>query len=116
MDAIPLLVNILYAALLVAGGLLPDLPGGGGGIPDVVLHGSAYGLQAALLSWVLASRMRPLRAIITAVLCATLFGAMVETLQVLQPARSVELKDVLANAVGACLGGITAALVRRSRL
>jgi len=114
MVAVPLLINILFAILLVAGGLLPDLPGSGGGIPDTVLHGSAYGLQAVLLFWLLAPRMRPRRALVAAVVCATLFGAMVETLQLLQPARSVELKDLLANAVGACLAGTAAALIRRS--
>jgi len=116
MVAILLLINILYALLLVVGGLIATIPtGAGGSIPDEVLHGSASGLQAALLFWFFGIRMRPRRAIVAGVVCATLFGAMVEALQLLQPARTVELKDLLANAVGACLVGVVIALVGRSR-
>ena len=110
-----LLINILYAILLVVGGLVPIPTEVGGGIPDEVLHGSACGLQAALLSWFFASTGRPRRAIVAGVVCATLFGAMVETLQLLQPARQVEVKDLLANAVGACIVGGVIALTRWSR-
>jgi VanZ family protein len=114
MATIPLLINILYAILLVVGALVPT-PEAAGGVPDYVLHGSAYGLQAALLSWFFASTMRLRRAIFAGVVCATLFGTMVEILQLLQPARQVEVKDLLANAVGACIFGAVIALVGRNR-
>lgn len=115
MATIPLLINILYAILLVVGALVPTTSQAAGGVPDYVLHGSAYGLQAALLSWFFASTMRLRRAIFAGVVCATLFGAMVEFLQLLQPARQVEVKDLLANAVGACIFGAVIALVGRNR-
>ena len=115
MVAILLLINILYAILLVVGGLIAIPTGAGGSVPDEALHGSAYGLQAALLFWFFGIRMRPRRAIVAGVVCATLFGAMVEALQLLQPARTAELKELLANAVGACLVGAVIALLGRSR-
>jgi len=115
MTAILLLINILYVILLVVGGLIPFSNGPGVGVPDGVLHGSAYGLQTALLFWLFASRMRPRRAIVAGVVCATLIGAMVEAMQFLQPARTVELADLLANAVGACIVGTIIVLVGRSR-
>ena len=115
MSAIRLLVNILYAVLLMAGGLvtLPASPGVG--VPDVVLHGLAYGLQAALLFWLFSTTMRPGGAIVAAVVCATLFGAMVEILQLLRPMREVELEDLCANTVGACIVGMVIDLAGRSR-
>jgi VanZ family protein len=115
MSAIRLLVNILYAVLLMAGGLVTLPVGSGGGIPDVVLHGTAYGLQAALLFWLFSSTMRPRGAIVAAVFCATLFGAMVEILQLFRPMRELELKDLFANTVGACIVGVVIDLAGRSR-
>jgi VanZ family protein len=115
MAAFLLLINILYATLLVAGGLISLPSGSAGDIPDWVLHGSAYGLQAALLSWLFTSTMRPRRAVFAGVVCATLFGAMVEALQFFQPARTAEPEDLLANAVGACIIGAVIALAVRSR-
>lgn len=115
MSAIRLLINILYAILLIAGGLVTLPVSSGGGVPDVVLHGSAHGLQAALLYWLFASTMRPRGAIVAAVCCATLFGAMVEFLQLFQPMREVELKDVFANTAGACVVGMVIDLAGRSR-
>ena len=110
-----LLANILYAIFLVTGSLVALPAGSGVGVPDVVLHGCAYGLQAALLAWLFSSSMRVGSAIVTGVVCATLFGAMTEVLQLFQPAREVELKDLLANAVGACIVGTLIALAGRSR-
>ncbi len=115
MAAFPLLINILYASLLVVGGLVSVPSGSAGDIPDWVLHGSAYGLQAGLLSWLFASTMRPRRAVFAGVVCATLFGAIVEVLQLLQPARSAEPEDLLANAAGACIIGAVIAMAVRSR-
>lgn len=115
MSAIRLLINILYAILLMVGGLVTLPAGSSGGVPDVVLHGFAYGLQAALLIWMFSSAMRPRNAIVTGLVCATLFGGMVEILQLFQPVREVELKDLLANTVGACIVGMVIALVGRSR-
>lgn len=115
MPAIRLLINILYAILLMVGGLVTLPAGSGVGVPDTVLHGFAYGLQAALLIWLFSSTMRPRGAIVTGLVCATLFGAFVEILQLFQPLREVELKDLLANTVGACIVGTVIALARRSR-
>jgi len=115
MSAIRLLINILYALLLMAGGLVTLPVSSGGGVPDVFLHGVAYGVQAALLYWLFSSKMRPRSAIVAAVCCATLFGAMVETLQLFRPVREVQLKDLFANTVGACVVGIVIDLAGRSR-
>jgi len=115
MVAVLLLVNLLYAALLVAGGLVPDLPANTGQIPDVILHGTAYGLQTLLLFCLLYPVMKSPRAILVAAVCATIFGAIVETSQLMQPNRSVEFKDVIANATGACLSALAVAIIRRKR-
>ena len=115
MTFISLIINILYAILLVAGGLVSIPTGSGPGVPDVVLHGLAYGLQAALLFWLFSSKLRTGRAIIAGVVCATLFGAMVESLQLFQPARAVQMRDLLANAIGACIVGTVIALIGRRR-
>lgn len=115
MSTTRLLANILYAVFLVAGSLVTFPAGSDVGVPDGVLHGCAYGLQAALLAWLFASSMRARSAILAGVVCATLFGAMTEILQFVQPAREVELKDLLANAIGAVVAGTVIALAGRNR-
>lgn len=99
--------NVMYAIVLLTLGLMPDVPQLVPGIPDRLAHTAAYAIQSALLfALLLSSTGRGTAAILSAV-GAVVFGGIVETLQLLQPARTVELRDLVANTVGA----VTAAAI-----
>ena len=74
--------------------------------PDKVAHFGAYGLFVLLLSAAFTKR-RKKWAILQAVLSATLFGVVMEILQgVIGTGRSFDPVDMVANFLGAILGGI----------
>ncbi len=96
--------NIGYAAVLVVMALLPstsvvtDLF-----VPDWIAHAMAYGIQAALVFWAVLPSLGRNRALAIGVVTASAFGVLTEGLQLLQPGRSVEFKDLVANTTGALL-------------
>ncbi len=97
----PLLVNLGYAASLVLLSLMSSPPA----VPilsqkDWLAHGLAYGIQVFLLHELFRRRIGSTSAIVAAAATGLVFGAVVEALQLLQPARFFEVSDVLANAVG----------------
>jgi VanZ family protein len=93
-------LNVTYGALLVALAVLPRVPGAAD-IPDRITHGCAYGVQALLIFTMLAETWPIGRALVTSWLGTTVFGGLTEGLQMLQPSRSTELMDVIADASGA---------------
>jgi len=108
--------NLGYAVLLVIMALTPstfrvtELS-----VPDWFAHGVAYGIQAALIFWALLPSIGRHRALLMGVVGASVFGMVTEGLQLLQPGRSVEFNDFVANSVGAMLVcGVIAGLGRYS--
>jgi VanZ family protein len=104
-------VNSLYAAALLILGLIPKVPEVVAGVSDHLAHAAAYAVQTVLLFILLLPFRGPGRAGVIAVLGAVLYGGCVEMLQSLQPARAVEVTDLVANAVGACTAGSIAFLL-----
>ncbi|MCU0302837.1 MAG: hypothetical protein MUC56_02110 [Thermoanaerobaculales bacterium] len=105
--------NLAYAALLVVAALLPSTsslvhhaP------PDWLSHGAAHGLQSVLLCWALAPSLGARRGLAGAFLGAVAFGTVTEGLQLLQPGRAVEGRDLIANAAGALLACATIAAIK----
>lgn len=96
--------NIGYAAVLVVMALLPstsvvsDLS-----VPDWLAHAIAYGIQSVLVYWASLPMLDRRRALAVGVVTASTFGVLTEGLQLLQPGRSVEFKDLVANTAGALL-------------
>jgi VanZ family protein len=75
--------------------------------PDKVAHFGAYGLFALLLSAVFSER-RIRWAILLAVFVAALYGGAMEILQGISgTGRSSDLVDMVANLLGAVVGGLT---------
>ncbi len=102
-----------YALLLLLGSVLPGskLPSIPDWTtlfsPDKVAHFGAYGLFALLLS-VFFSERRTRWAILLAVFVAALFGAAMEILQGISgTGRSFDPVDMVANLLGAIVGGLT---------
>ena len=100
-----LAVNLGYAGALAGLSLMSSPPV----VPvfsttDWLAHGVAFGLQTVILSGLLRRWYRPGMAIAASATVALLFGFVLEGLQHLQPARQVELSDLVANATGVCLG------------
>jgi VanZ family protein len=97
---------IAYAAVIFAASSIaqPPMPGG---VSDVALHGWAYAGLAAIVLRALArarwDRVTLGRAVI-AVLAATAYGLSDELHQRLVPGRFFDLRDLLADAVGAAAG------------
>lgn len=96
--------NIGYAVVLMVMALLPsrsivtDLAP-----PDWIAHAVAYGIQAALVYWASLPSLGRTRSLVVGAVTASVFGALTECLQLLQPGRSVEFKDLIANTTGALL-------------
>lgn len=103
--------NLVYAVVLLTLGLLPDVPQVLPGISDRLAHATAYSVQAILLFTLFLSAVGPGKAALFSAIGAVAFGGVVETLQYLQPARSVEIRDLVANTVGAVLAASTLYLV-----
>jgi len=95
--------NLAYAAGLLALGLTPEIPIVGAALPDVLIHGMASGAQVLILFWLLRTVVSPTIAVIFSGLGAFLFGAIVEVLQIFQPARYFQSSDLAATAIGSVL-------------
>ncbi len=93
-------LNVTYAALLVAFAVVPRVPGAAA-MPDRIAHACAYGVQALLIFAMLAQTWPIGWALVTSWLGSTIFGGLTEGLQMLQPSRSTELMDLVADASGA---------------
>ena len=97
-------INGVYAILLVIMALVPSTSSIAElSPPDWLAHSLAYGLQAALLYWACLPWLGRNRAMLCGVVGASGFGFVTEALQLLQPSRAVELKDLAANTVGAVI-------------
>ena len=110
-----------YAILLVIMAVLPStLTVVGSSVPDWLAHAVAYGIQMALVYWAALPSLGHGRSLAVGVVAAGAFGLVTEGLQFLQPARTVELKDLAANIVGALIfcgiiAGIGCTSGRRAR-
>jgi len=97
-------VNLGYAVSLAIMAVVPSTSGISQlSIPDWCAHAAAYGLQAALLFWACRLSFTRGSAMVYGFVGASAFGMATEALQLLQPERSVELKDLAANSAGALL-------------
>ncbi len=93
--------NLVYAVSLMLLGVAPDVPSVAVNIPDFVAHGIAYAAHTALIFALFLPTVGRGNAAILAFAGAVVYGGLVEVLQFLQPARTVEIRDLLANSVGA---------------
>jgi VanZ family protein len=92
---------------------LPDLTAR---VWDKALHGSEYGGLAVLLTLaLLASGVAPRRALLIAVLGASVYGATDEVHQSFVPNRSPDVRDWAADTIGAALGVAAVAISLRVR-
>jgi len=73
---------------------------------DKFEHFIAYGITAVLLMRYFISRGRKARLVISSILIATCYGALLEVLQGLTSYRQPSLGDVLANTAGAVVFAI----------
>jgi hypothetical protein len=96
-----LLVNVVYAAVFTVFGMSPEVPGLGTVVPDGAAHAVGVGFQVLLLYWLARELLPSPMALAVSGAGAFLFGAMIELLQLLQPARQTQLSDIAANGVGA---------------
>ncbi len=108
-------LNTAYAAMLIALAVVPSIPGAGIGVSDTVVHAAVYGVQALLLFVMLNAVFPTTRALASAWIGATGFGLITEAVQLFRPERSVEFKDVIANAIGAGLVVAFVVALRRRR-
>jgi VanZ family protein len=97
------MVNLAYAAGLLALGLAPEVPILGAAVSDGLVHGLASGAQALILFWLLSTVVSPTVAVISSGIGAFLFGVLVEVLQILQPTRYFQASDLVADAIGSFL-------------
>ena len=96
--------NMGWAILLVIMAVLPSTSRFTAiSVPDWFAHATAYGIQAALLYWASFPSLGHGRSLAAGVVGAGAFGVVTEGLQILQPGRTVELRDLAANIVGALL-------------
>jgi VanZ family protein len=108
-----LVVNATYASVLILLALAPSPSAPGLQVSDTLAHLAAYGLQALLLYFLFARFCRRSIAVPAAALGAAAFGAFTEGLQLLQPSRSAEIADILANTAGAVIVGLGVAAIIR---
>lgn len=94
--------NVAYAVALLILGLIPSVPRAVAGVSDLFAHAAASAGQTVLLFALFLPSGGRRRAALLALGVAVLYGGCVEMLQSLQPARTVEMADQVANAVGAC--------------
>lgn len=90
----------MYAAILLLGGLAPNLPEISRAVSDTTLHGVAYLIQTLLLFWLARVFLGTMPALVSAALGAAAYSTLVELCQLLQPARSFEGHDLAANFAG----------------
>jgi VanZ family protein len=84
------------------------------GAPDYLAHGINYGVLGILLIWALAEGQWPAVTaplVASAVVLAVVLGIADEFHQSFIPGREATVRDVIADAVGACAGACVAGLV-----
>jgi VanZ family protein len=96
-------VNLTYAVILLLFGLVSEVPEAAEKIPDRAAHAVASAVHAALIFVFLRELTSVGPAAIVAASAATLYGGLIEMLQLTQPSRNFEPADLAANALGACL-------------
>lgn len=92
--------NLVYAVVLLLGGVAPNPPAISQTVSDTTLHGAAYLVQTLLLFWLARAFLATMPALASAALCAAAYSTLVELCQLLQPARSFEVRDLAANFAG----------------
>jgi VanZ family protein len=81
---------------------------------DKLLHAAEYAVLGALLVPALRlAGLRPVPALVAAVLVASFFGATDEIHQFFVPGRNADVADWLADALGAAIGALGATLALR---
>ena len=90
-----------YGMILIVLAVIPRIDAPGMGPSDWVLHAMAYGVLGGLLFASGLGRGGTVQGVVMAVGGATVFGLATEFLQLLIPYRSFEIRDVVADAVGA---------------
>lgn len=108
-------LNVIYASVLVALAMTPTVPSSAAKVPDVVAHAVAYGIQCFLLFALIRDYLHHFGALLTAAAGATCYGALTEGLQMLQPSRAVEIGDIAANTVGVAVVSLAIAVLWRER-
>jgi len=108
-------LNAAYAVMLIALAVVPTIPGAGIGVSDTLVHAAVYGVQALMLFVMLVAVLSTTKALAAAWIGATGFGLITEALQFFRPERSVEFKDVIANAIGAGVVVMLVVVLRRRR-
>ena len=93
---------ILYASVIEPGDGVPRTLFGVGF--TVYLHVIAYAVLTATIGYATLSADR--QTLLVAVAVATLYGAGIELLQGTIPYRTMDVADVLINAIGACCGAV----------
>lgn len=97
-------VIIAYSLLLIVMAVLPSrIVATAADVPDWISHALAYGIQSGLIYWGLVPIIGWRWALVGAFLGAVAFGAATEALQLFRPGRTLELKDLVADAAGALI-------------
>jgi VanZ family protein len=107
--------NLIYAVALLVVGLIPSIPEAVAGVSDHLAHAMAYAVQAVLLYGLFLRSCGRGRAAVLAIGVAVLYGGFVEMLQSLQPTRTVEAADLVANTVGAAAATVIVYIVTGTR-
>jgi len=94
-------LTAIYSLVLIVLAIIPRVEGPGIGISDSVLHAVAYGVFGGLVLISLRPVLCGLLGGITALVSAVGMGLATEFLQLLVPYRSFEIRDVIADGVGA---------------
>lgn len=98
-------INVLYAAALMVVGLLPNPTAPTISLPDWLAHAVAYGGQTVILYWMFRLALDRRTSLLAAWAVTVPYGAVVETLQLAQAARTFEIADLVANTCGAGVAG-----------
>jgi VanZ family protein len=108
------MLAVAYGVMLVVMALIPSPPDlVGVAVSDWLVHGLAYGAQAVLVFWAGLPSVGVRRSMAAGVLGAALLGLATEALQWIQPARTAEIRDLVANLVGAVVAcGIAGSIAR----
>lgn len=81
---------------------------------DMVLHGLAYLILALLISW--ARSITHLKGIIIVIAFSSIYGLILELIQLAIPERSFSITDLTMNSIGASIGAFAYAFVRTKLL
>lgn len=105
--------NLTYAAILLLIGVSSEVPEVARGISDLTAHALASAIHAALIFVLIRELTGAWTAAILAAIGATVYGGLIEMLQLMQPTRTFETADLAANAIGACSMAFFISLVTR---